>query len=688
MTKLEILAPAGSPESLTAAVRCGANAVYFGVKCLNARRGAKNFEKGEIIGAVKYCRARGVKAYLTLNTLLTDNELPLLLNVIKSACEAGIDAVIAQDPAVLDIVKKHAPSLPLFASTQMGVHNLEGAKALEAQGFSRVILAREMSAREIRKIADAVSIELECFVHGALCMSLSGQCYLSAMIGGRSGNRGLCAQPCRLPMQNNRFPGTDYALSLKDLSLIEKIPKLIEAGVTSIKIEGRMKRPEYVAAAVTACKLAADGKPFNMAELEAVFSRSGFTSAFFDGNPGAHMFGRRTKDNVTAASHKLLHRVAAYYKNENPLVPVEFLFFLKRGEPAKLTVRDKIGNTVTVTGKVPGDTKTAPITAGKAQALLSKTGGTPFYPDKFTFEIEDGLILTAAAINALRREALDKLPELREAVKPHNFTALEESFCFEPHKSAARPGLRARAESAAQLSEEIAAGAELMIIPVSEITRLKNEFLLKYKDKIAVELPRVSFGGYGNLSAALESAKRAGVVNAVAGSPGALYAARSHGFTVHGDYGLNITNSVAAGRYESLGLRSFTASFELSAKQIAALNGGVPRGIIAYGYLPLMVMRACPIRDCKTCRSAEITDRRGSRFKVVCRDKIPELLNCVPLFLEDKLQSFTGIDFLTLYFTTESPEKCAEVFGLYKNGGGKSKPPDSFTRGLYFRGVL
>ena len=688
MKPIEILAPAGSPESLTAAVRCGANAVYFGARRFNARRAAANFDDREIISAVKYCHGRDVKAYLTLNTLLTDKELPALCGMIETACEAGIDAVITQDLAVAEIVKKYAPALPLFASTQMGAHNAEGAKELEAFGFSRIILARELSEREIHEIASAVAIELECFVHGALCMSVSGQCYLSAMLGGRSGNRGYCAQPCRLPVNVRGRPDSDHALSLKDMSLIGKIPALIKAGVTSVKIEGRMKRPEYVAASVTACRLAAEGKPFDMAELEAVFSRSGFTSAYFDGKPGAHMLGARTKDNVTAASPKLLHRIAAYYKDEKQLVPVRFLFILKRGIPSKLTVSDRDGNTATAGGEIPNDAKTAPVTEEKARTLLSRTGGTTFYPAAFEFEIDDGLITPAAAINALRREALEKLLKLRENGKPHDFTAPDGLFDFKPHKVAELPVFRVRAASAAQLSEEIADGAGLIIIPANEIKNLKGDFQLKYKDKIAVELPRILFGGYGQLHNALETAKQKGITNAVAGSPGALYAARCHGFTLHGDYSLNITNSLAAGQYEALGLTSFTASFELMAKQVASLNCGVPRGIIAYGYLPLMIMRACPVGDCASCHSPAITDRRGSRFPVMCADKTPELLNCVPLFLADKLSDFTGVDFFTLYFTTESPERCAEVFRLYKNGAGLDEMPEHYTRGLYYRGVL
>ncbi len=289
---MEILAPAGNEQSLIAAVRSGADAVYLGTGAFNARRNADNFKDNSLAEAVNYCHGRGVKVYVTLNTLIRDEELPAFLDAAREVAEAGPDGVIVQDLAVVKVLKTICPDLPLVASTQMSVHNAAGVKALEDLGFSRVVLARELTLEEIRKIRSETRAELEVFIHGALCMSVSGMCYYSAMMGERSGNRGLCAQPCRL---NSACNGRPYALSLKDMSFITRVRDLEAAGVCSVKIEGRMKRPEYVAAAVTAVRTALDGKEPDMATLQAVFSRSGFTDGYLTGkrNVSPHRGGRR-----------------------------------------------------------------------------------------------------------------------------------------------------------------------------------------------------------------------------------------------------------------------------------------------------------------------------------------------------------------------------------------------------------
>ena len=305
MNKPEILAPAGSFDSLTAAVRCGADAVYLGGRELNARRNAANFSDEELAQAVEYCHARGVKVYITLNTLVRDDEMETAMNAVRCACDVKADALILQDIGLTSLIRRAAPDMPLHASTQTSVQTLDGIKMLADMGFCRAVLPRELSKKEIEKIAAQSPIELEMFVHGALCMCLSGQCQLSAVLGSRSGNRGLCAQPCRLPFAADG--GTGHDLSLKDMSLIEYLPELAQMGVLSFKIEGRMKRPEYVAAAVTACKKSLAGE--SAAEYEhtlgAIFSRSGFTSGYYNGALGRDMFGVRRKEDVTAAKDVL-----------------------------------------------------------------------------------------------------------------------------------------------------------------------------------------------------------------------------------------------------------------------------------------------------------------------------------------------------------------------------------------------
>lgn len=679
---MEILAPAGSRESLLAAVRCGANAVYLGGKSFNARRNATNFDGAELCEAVRYCHARGVKVYLALNTLVGDRELGELESAGKTACEAGIDAIIAQDLAVAALVRERAPSIPLHASTQMSVYSLNGALELERLGFSRVVLARELSAAEIKSIAKDSALELECFVHGALCMCVSGQCYFSAMLGGRSGNRGLCAQPCRLPMACGQG---GHSLSLKDLSLVEKIPGLADAGVISLKIEGRMKRPEYVAAAVSACKAVLDGKTPDTRTLSAVFSRGGFTSGYFDGKIGRDMFGVRGHEDVTAASHTLLSELSALYRDETPLVPVDFSLSLKSGRAAELTASDSEGRAVTVSGDIPQEARTAPTTYEKAAASLSKTGGTPFFARKIYADIAEGVILPASALNLLRRGALDALMEARGVVMPHKFAEKGETlrFALRDNKSG-EPKLRVRIASPEQLTDTLTDEAELIIVAAKAFTKIDGGLLEKYADKIAVEIPRIMFDSEDKAVEILNFAKERGVLKALAGGLGGIRLAREFGFAVCGDYSLNIANTPAIAEYENLGLCDATLSFELTAKQIARLGGQIPRGILAYGHLPLMVTRNCPAGNCKSCKSPVITDRLGNKFPVTCGFGVSEVLNHVPLFLADRLGEFSGLDFITLYFTSETPERCAEILRMYQT---RENAGFEMTRGLYFRGV-
>lgn len=332
----EILAPAGSMESLTAAVRCGADAVYIGAKRYSARASAQNFDKQELEKAVYYCHARGVKVYLALNTLLTDDEMDDAAETVKEACSLPVDAVIVQDIGLASFIRSACPSLRLHGSTQMSIHTPQGAKELYRQGFSRVVLARELSKEEIAEIAESCPIELEVFVHGALCMSVSGQCYFSSLLGGRSGNRGQCAQPCRLPFSVQG--GTGHDLSLKDLSLLHHLGGLRGLGVHSFKIEGRMKRPEYVAASVAAAKKAVSlgFLPYEDSKLlEQVFSRSGFTDGYYGEQLGRKMFGTRTKEDVAGAQPALLSQIRAQYKDEKQRIPVSFGAPNKRGAPRK-----------------------------------------------------------------------------------------------------------------------------------------------------------------------------------------------------------------------------------------------------------------------------------------------------------------------------------------------------------------
>ena len=381
--KIEILSPAGGFDSVIAAVHSGADAVYIGSKSFSARASAHNFDDDELRECVRYCHQRGVKVHLALNTLIFDDEMPRALELVKTAAKADIDALIIQDLGLVSLIKNIVPELPLHASTQLTVHTPYGAKALYEMGFERVVVSRELSLAEIKTIHEfCPEVELEVFVHGALCMCVSGQCYFSAMLGGRSANRGMCAQPCRLPM---RFGDNDHALSLKDNGSLHFLRELQEMGVASAKIEGRMKRPEYVGAATLAAREARDFGFVTEAtgeRLQAVFSRTGFTDGYLSGKLGESMFGYRQKSDVVSADSKLLKEIRTYYKDEYRHIPLDMSFIARTGEKMRLTVSDG-EHTITVESeKTVEKAVNLPLSAERAAQSLSKTGGTPYYVNK------------------------------------------------------------------------------------------------------------------------------------------------------------------------------------------------------------------------------------------------------------------------------------------------------------------
>ena len=675
----EILAPVGGKEQLIAAVRSGANAVYLGAKNFNARRNASNFEDFELPEIVSYCHARNVKVHVVLNTLVMDSEIPALMEEIKNVALSGADAVIVQDLAVAKLVREICPSMEMHASTQMTVHDLAGALEAQKLGFKRAVLSRELSLDEIKYISERTDIELEAFVHGALCMCMSGCCYLSSVLGGRSGNRGLCAQPCRLDF---RFGEKDHALSLKDMSHIEHIRELASAGVCSFKIEGRMKRPEYVAAAVTACRAALNGEKPDIESLRAVFSRQGFTDGYFTGKRTPDMFGFRSHEDVTAAD-KVLKNLANLYKDEANLVPLKMELFISETAPSLLKVSDG-KNTVSVTGGICEKAMRAPTDKALAERYLSKTGGTPFFLSELEFSAEGEPIIAAGELNEMRRNALAQLSEIREKVLPHSVSDFEIPK-FEKH-IAKNTAIRIRAEKFEQVLFEN--DAEAIVLPLSEIEK-HPEAIEKFSEKLFAELPALVFAfDEEKIKERLSALYKKGLRHALCENICTLRLAKDCGLTVHGGYGLNILNSLALEEYEKLGVSDATVSFELSSPKIRDLGGNIKRGILGYGYLPLMRMRACPIKKASGCKNCpgkgKIKDRMGKEFTYLCFEKkFGTLLNSVPLYVADK--DFSGIDFMTLWFTVETPENCKKIYEMFKN-----KVPADFekTNGLYFRELL
>ena len=684
----EVLAPAGSPECLTAAVRCGAAAVYLGVEEFNARRSAHNFTIDSLKEAVAYCHARGVAVHLTLNTLVREDEIDRAVRTAADAIACGVDALIVQDVGLCRRLKAAMPEAVLHASTQLTCHTPAGVKFLRDVGFSRVVLSREMSREEIAACAN-LGVELEVFVHGALCMSVSGQCYFSAMLGSRSGNRGACAQPCRLPFEptgsNPRpCPADKAALSLKDNCLVEYVQELAQLGVASFKIEGRMKRPEYVAAATAAYAAAVRGEavsPADIERLKSVFSRSGFTDGYYTGDRGGEMFGVRRHEDVTAAA-PVLKELARMYDKETPLVEISVGLTVSESE-SRLVVSDG-EHTVTVCGEGGVIATNRPLDPLRAEEQLRKTGGTPYFVTEAKVAIDEGLTLPMSVINGLRRDAIEELTAQRSVVTAVACDVTAKPTAL-PCKTPDATKTVARLATADQWSA--AMNADAVILPLT--TDADTLGKIAAHTIVGVEIPRGMFGQEDAIRAKLAEAKEAGAVFALCGNVGALPLAKEAGLTAVGGFGLNLTNRDALAFYAERGLDAATLSMELTFGQMRKLTPSpIPVGVMVYGHQPLMLTRNCPRKcaggSCADCRHQGITDRTGTAFPVMCSGGCAEVLNSVPLWWGDKVAEIPNVDFHLFHFTVEDASRCAAVLAAYRQGG---KPPAAITRGLYKRGV-
>ena len=677
----EILSPVGNEEMLIAAVRSGADAVYLGAKDFSARRNAENFGREELKKAVDYCHIRGVKVYLTLNILIKDHEMSAAFDLAKSAYDMGIDGIIIEDLGLAQILREKIPALPLHASTQMTVHSPSALNFLKEKGFSRVVAAREMSKKELIELcntAKKLDMEIEAFVHGALCMCMSGQCLLSAFLGSRSGNRGLCAGPCRLPFKVKG--GTGYDLSLKDLSLMDYIWELAEIGVCSFKIEGRMKRPEYVAAATAACRQALDkGEVEEKLEetLQNVFARSGFTDGYYHGKLGKDMFGIRTKDDVVSAD-KAFPYLHELYRRERQNINISVTAEILNNKPVSITLSDG-ENTAQAFGNEPQPAQKRPLTNEDVFASINKFGGTPYLNKGGVIRLDEGLFVSAGDLNSLRRQAVEKLDAMRSMINREEVT--EEYIPYKKSRKIKEINLIARFEKADSIPENLS-GIKAVMLPLEENPNIK------IADEIVkiVDIPR-GIVSEKLLKERLILFKENGFNIAACGNLAAVEIAKSLEFDILADTGLNITNSETVKTFESYGIKAGILSTELTIEEAEKISGNIPLGIIIYGSIPLMLFRNCPIKngiDCTRCdKKGVITDRLGVSFPVRCRMGYSEMLNSVPIWLADKMNEF-NLDFGVLYFTGESKERAAEVISAYKEGYG---PDVKYTRGLYFRGV-
>ncbi len=672
---IEILAPAGGQQQLEAAVKAGADAVYLGLRGkLNARRGAENFASDELRDVVSMCHEAGTAVHVTLNTLLFDDETESALSQIEAVCKAGVDAVIVQDLGLASLIRSCAPDLVMHASTQMTVHNRASLETLRRLGFSRAVLARELSGKEIEEITKDSPIETEVFVHGALCMSVSGQCLFSSMLGARSGNRGMCAQPCRLPFVSNGF---ENCLSLKDMSHISYIPEFQRMGVASLKIEGRLKRPEYVAASVAACRAMRDeGKVPEalMNDLSKVFSRSGFTDGYYTAKRGAAMFGIRQKEDAAdSATFASLHKL---YRVQTPKIPLSEV--LTVGETARLEVSD---------GEHAAAVQQAnPAVGGElsyelAEKQLSRTGGTPYYLSELKVSGDRGA--PPSLLNALRREALSKLSEKRRQIKEIEFTAAENKKT--PHKKSEKQLLTLVFRSPSQIPKGLSNYSDSIEAVCLPLECLQKD-IVKIDVPICAEAPRTLFEGEEAFAKRLSNAKNAGIQSVMLHNIGQVDMAKDMGFELHGGFSLNAVSTEAIEELGRLGFSDCELSFELCAGRISSLGGALPRKAVIYGRTPMMLTRNCPsaLNGC-TGKECHITDRRGIEFPVMCRAGASEVLNCVPLAIMDKNELLPCVDGYIMRFTTETAEECESIIEAAVKGTALC---EERTKGLYFRTVL
>lgn len=676
---MELLAPAGSFETLKAAVQSGADAVYIGGSEFSARRSAVNFTPEEIEEAAKYCRLRNVKLHVAANILIKEKETEAFLRYIGKLNDAGVDAVIIQDIGMAMTVHQMYPDLPIHASTQMTVTNLESAKRLKEAGFSRVVLARELSREAIEKITKESGVETEVFVHGALCMSYSGQCLMSSIIGGRSGNRGMCAQPCRLPYIIGDKKG--HLLSPKDLCMIEHLRELENIGVASLKIEGRLKRSEYTAAVCGIYRKYLDTKQkvseSDIKELYDAFSRSGFTDKYFMGTSGKSMMcyenPANAAENIFTEDTKKRCQENANFKRTEIFISAE----LRENSPLTVSVWDNDGIFVSKTGEVLAEeARNVALSEERLKSQLLKLGDTPFFASNAEVILDSGITLPISEINNVRRLAMDefineksKAPNRRKTerkLKDFSFEKKDIIFCAE-----------------VWYEDQAQACVDNGITTIYADTPLANKLNGKYKNvEIIAKLPPIFRDDREYLKPETDSVLIASMGQANCGKK------------CIGDLRLNIFNSESADFYKDL--ERVTLSPELNIKELSQITA---KGeIIGYGRIPLMVLENCPLRALGKCQKNKnnelLEDRRHEKFPLKCNEGcVLEVMNSKPIYLADKPEFVNNLKIhaIRLIFTVENFEECGKIIEEYKsafNGDIVNSPKENtFTRGHYFRGV-
>ena len=660
MKKLpELLCPAGSPEALDAAIEGGADAVYLGGALFNARMNAKNFGGDALRSAVLRAHSYGVKVYLTLNTLVYDREIPSYIDAAREALQAGVDALIVADLGGATLLRQVFPQAELHASTQMSAHSAAAGRLLRDLGFSRMVIARETSAQDMRRIVEESGIEVEAFIHGALCVSHSGQCLFSSVVGGRSGNRGECAQPCRLPFSCAacKHAKNEYPLSLKDLTLAKQVPELIDIGVASLKIEGRMKAPEYVRDTARIWRRLLDERraatPAEMQALADAFSRGGFTDAYFTRSIGRGMLG------VRSDADKSISRAAQPFTGITRRKPIAVEATLCKNQPCSLTLTDG-PRRVTVTGEIPLAAINAPLTREAVEKSLSKFGGTPYEVKDFSLLLDDGLMLPVSRLNDLRRRALQAL---EEELAP---AQIPEERAIPSKPSLPRAALRsARFYLPEQITPRAQQYFDRIYLPLSRYTNVAN----------GVILPPVIFDSdEARVLQMLRAAAASGARYALVGNLGHVALVRDAGLIPVGDYRLNLTNRESVARLESLGIRESILSPEMTLPQMRDVGGNT--SAIVYGRLPLMTLEKCAIREISDCQSCEkntvvLRDRRGIEFPILREWEHRNVIyNSLPTGMSDRTDQLlrAGLTAWHFIFSTEKALEVDRVIDAYLNG--------------------
>lgn len=648
----ELLAPAGDYEAFLAAVAGGADAVYLGGEAFGARAYAKNFSIEEIARAVRYAHLHGVKIYVTVNTLVYDKEMNELSKYIKALWEVGVDALITADLGVIKEIRRIAPDFPIHASTQMSAHNTYGVNAAAALGCERVVVARELSLCDIKSAVDNSNAEIEVFLHGALCVSHSGQCLMSSLVGGRSGNRGECAQPCRLPYNNGK-----YILSLCDLSLANHISELIESGVSSLKIEGRMKSPEYVYTVTSIYRRLLDenrsASVKETDELRRVFSRGGFTDGYFSGKKIGRMTGVRSDED------KRLTKEVSEMKFEPIRKKVFAKVIMKLGEPSVMTLYNQ-EKSVTVTGGIPKAAINAPLEREAVLNRLSKMGATllALSPDDIELVLDEGINLPPSEINALRRDAAERFEDPSRL--PVEIKSCSPSKTSTAHKRLVTAHFFSSKAYLEYKNGEHRDFFDISFLPIEDFNGAEG-----------VSIPPVIFDSeLEGVKKMLASAKEKGARYALVGNIGAIELARESGLIPFGDFRLNVSNSGAKEAYIELGVEDLILSPELTLPMARDIGGGE----IVYGRIPVMLTERCFIKEnfgCDECGNASLEDRTGKRFPILKEYGHRNIiLNSVPTYMGDKKEELrtAKISHAHLVFTTENGKQINSIISSYKSG--------------------